>query len=69
MKVEPLHDKVMDQGVLLKQPKSAASAAEYARKQLDRLPNEHKRFENPHIYKVGVSPRLYNTQQNLLSTT
>ncbi len=30
----------------------------YASNQLKKLPKEYKRFENPHQYKVGISPEL-----------
>jgi len=39
---------------------------EYCREQVDRLWDEVKRFENPHIYYVDLSPKLWNIKQELL---
>ncbi len=33
---------------------------------LEKLPPEHKRFDFPHIYKVGVSEKLLNLRQNIV---
>lgn len=40
--------------------------AKYARERLARLPEEHKRFENPHIYKVGLSAKLMSLRGDLM---
>ncbi len=45
---------------------SPREAAAYARTRLADLPDEHKRFEFPHIYKVGLSEELFALQQHLL---
>lgn len=37
---------------------SLYDSANYARERLGSLPAEHKRFENPHVYKVGLSKSL-----------
>jgi len=37
---------------------SLDESAQYAKTRLEKLPEEHKRFENPHAYKVGVSDAL-----------
>lgn len=41
-------------------------AAEYAAARLSRLPPEHKRFENPHTYKVGLSGSLRDLRDRLV---
>ena len=38
----------------------------YAAQQLQHLPIEYQRFENPHIYKVGISDQLFTLKQELL---
>lgn len=55
---ESLLRKVMDRGRIVIDKKSPSEIASYARARLAQLPDEHRRFENPHIYKVGISKRL-----------
>lgn len=43
-------------------PKESAS---YAQQRLKKLIPEHKRFDNPHIYKVGISKKLMDLRDNL----
>lgn len=43
----------------------ATESADYARRRLERLNPEHKRFDNPHIYKVGISKKLMNLRDRL----
>lgn len=50
--------KVMEKGEIVEDEESIAEIASYARDRLALLPAEHKRFENPHIFKVGLSERL-----------
>ncbi len=64
---EPLLHCVMQQGEPLEELPSPTQAAEYARQRLADLPDEHKRFEFPHIYKVGLSEELFALQQRLLN--
>ncbi|MFW5966008.1 MAG: nicotinate phosphoribosyltransferase [Persicimonas sp.] len=44
----------------------ASEAAAYAQKRLAQLPDEHQRFANPHIYKVGLSEELYALRERVL---
>ena len=62
---EPLLKKMMEKGKALHQVKHPAESYEYLKKRLKRLPGEYKRFENPHIYKVGLSTKL-NEMRNTL---
>lgn len=64
----PLLTRVMCEGKLTEEMPTVAGAAEYAARQLEKLPVEHKRFENPHIYKVGISPSLYKLKQDLYTS-
>jgi nicotinate phosphoribosyltransferase len=45
---------------------SAHESARYAKERLDRLAVEHKRFEFPHIYKVGISSKLLGLRTRLV---
>ncbi len=62
---ERLLHEVLRDGELTAQPWSVEEASSYARAQLRRLPEEHRRFANPHTYKVGVSARLLELRSTL----
>lgn len=62
--LEPLLRKVMDRGTIVDQL-SLHEIASYTARRLSQLPKEYKRFENPHIYKVGVSINLKNLRNEL----
>lgn len=62
---EPLLHSVMQSGDLIIEIPSASESAEYASARLKKLNSEHKRFDNPHIYKVGISRNLMNLRNNL----
>jgi nicotinate phosphoribosyltransferase len=63
---DPLLFKVMEKGEILGESESIDAMALYSRHRLDRLPAEHKRFENPHVYKVGLSERLARLRDELV---
>jgi nicotinate phosphoribosyltransferase len=63
---EPLLQKVMGNGVRLSKPQSLSEIAQYSRDRLKNLPGEYKRFNYPHIYKVGLSDRLKNERDLLI---
>jgi len=63
---EPLLHRVMDQGKGVYDPPPLSQTAQYARERLEMLPAEYKRFENPHIYKVGISSRLKDLRDRLI---
>ncbi|MCR4409506.1 MAG: nicotinate phosphoribosyltransferase [Candidatus Saccharicenans sp.] len=63
---EPLLEKVMDAGRRLKDVSAVEEIAAFARQRLKQLPPEHKRFEYPHVYKVGLSQRLLNLRNELM---
>lgn len=63
---EPLLNLVVKDGEPVAPLPDVHAAAEYARARADRLPPEHRRFENPHIYKVGISPRLAALRDELV---
>jgi len=39
--------------------------AQYVQERLKELPEEHKRFNNPHIYKIGISEKLQSVRNEL----
>jgi nicotinate phosphoribosyltransferase len=63
---ESLLQKVMENGVRLSKPQSLLEIAQYSRERLKNLPEEYKRFNYPHIYKVGLSDRLKNERDWLI---
>jgi nicotinate phosphoribosyltransferase len=63
---EPLLEKVMENGKALQEMQHPAESYKYLKKRLDSLPSEYKRFENPHIYKVGLSSKLNGLRDKLI---
>jgi nicotinate phosphoribosyltransferase len=61
----PLVHKVMEGGRRLQREPSLSEIAAYGRERLDLLPAEYRRFENPHMYKVGVSSTLLKLRDEL----
>jgi nicotinate phosphoribosyltransferase len=64
LKLEPLLHKVMDKGKILSKF-TLSEISRYTSQRLAQLPKEYKRFENPHIYKVGISINLKNMRDDL----
>jgi nicotinate phosphoribosyltransferase len=64
---EPLLQMVMDRGRIVHDPPSLSQTTRYCRERLGRLPAEYKRFENPHIYKVGLSGELKSLRNRLIA--
>lgn len=65
LKKQELLHKVVDQGERIMDLPAPAECADYAGKRLQQLNPEHKRFENPHIYKVGISQELMQLRDRL----
>ncbi len=63
---EPLLHKVMENGRRLSAPLTLSQIASYSRQRLSLLPSEYKRFNYPHIYKVGISTALRNERDKLI---
>jgi nicotinate phosphoribosyltransferase len=61
---EILHPVMKDGKNICEMPTPFESAA-YAKKRLTRVHSEHKRFENPHIYKVGISRKLKDLRDEI----
>ena len=65
---KPLLETVMEGGEVVAERRSVDEIAAYTRRRLARLPEEHKRFENPHIYKVGLSEALLEDRNDAIET-
>lgn len=66
LKKESLLVKVMENGKRLGPARSLAEIASYNKKRLGLLPEEYKRFENAHVYKIGVSRKLLDLRNGLV---
>ncbi len=53
-----LLSKVVNKGEIVIEIPSTQQSAAYAKDQLKKLSSEHRRFDNPHVYKVGISNKL-----------
>src|SRR5690606_30076108 len=62
---EPLLSKVMAKGRRVSEPQSVSEIVAYSKERLRKLPEEYKRFQNPHIYKIGLSPKLKEIRDKL----
>jgi nicotinate phosphoribosyltransferase len=63
---EPLLHKVMENGKILHTSRSLKEIEAFSSERLQKLPNEYKRFFNPHIYKVGLSKDLKRERDRLI---
>ena len=64
---EPLLHKVIENGLRLNNPKTVTEIAKYSRNRLEKLPEEYKRFDYPHIYKIGISTQLQIERDKLIN--
>ena len=64
--VEELHVKVFENGKLIYNLPSAKEVRDYCLKNVERLWDEVKRFENPHNYYVDLTQRLYDLKKDML---
>jgi len=65
-KKEPLLQKVMANGKRVIPHRSLPEIAKFSLNRLANLPEEYKRFDNPHIYKIGISKNLENERNRLI---
>lgn len=65
-KEEKLLSVVMQNGSRTVPGSSPSAIGNFVRQRLERLPTEHKRFENPHVYKVGIGKELMDLRDRLL---
>ncbi len=66
LKKETLAEKVFENGKVLIGQKAIGEISDYRKDRVSRLSDEHKRFEFPHIYKVGLSDTLIQMRNKLL---
>ena len=66
LRQEPLLQPVMLNGKTCIDYRSLSEIASYSKKRLAEIPLEYKRFDNPHIYKVGISESLKNERDRLI---
>ena len=65
---EPLLQPVMENGENKLEHKSLQEIAEYSKNRLAELSIEYKRFNNPHIYKVGITEALKAERDKLIAS-
>lgn len=65
LKQEKLLHRVMSEGKIVETLPSLEQISEYCQSRLARLAPEHKRFQNPHLYKVGISTRLRDLRNEM----
>ncbi len=63
---EALLASVVECGRRVSPARAVADIAAFAQRRLGSLPGEHKRFENPHLYKVGLGPGLASLRDRLI---
>ena len=62
---KPLLTQVLEGDAVTVPARSVQEIASYVRKRLRQLPEEHLRLENPHTYRVGISPSLDHLRNDL----
>ncbi len=67
LKREVVTSKIFENGKVLVAKKSIKEISEYRRLRVSQLSDEHKRFEFPHIYKVGLSNSLMEMRDKLFT--
>jgi len=64
---ENLFTPLMKRGKIVRRSAPIAEIRAFAKQRLSQLPEEHKRFYYPHIYRVGISPKLFRLKEGLIS--
>ena len=64
--VKPLLIQIFDKGKCVYNSPDLKTIQKYCKEQIDTLWDEVKRFENPHVYYVDLSKKLWETKQKLL---
>ena len=67
LKCEELYHVAMKNGEILSPEETPAEINKRLKIRLNLLPEEHQRFDFPHIYKVGISEKLLRVRDDLLS--
>jgi len=66
MEKENLFTTHVKNGEIINKSNNIQQINNYRKKRLKNLPIEHRRFEKPHIYKVGLSEKLNNYRNSLV---
>lgn len=66
LKRETIIAKVIDSGKVIAEEKSVTEISAYRKFRISQLPDEHKRFEYPHLYKLGLSKKLMDLRNELV---
>ena len=64
--VKPLHITVFDEGKQVYTSPSVMEIRAFAQQELATFWEEYKRLDQPHVYKVDLSEKLYNLKRDLL---
>ncbi|MGB2686316.1 MAG: nicotinate phosphoribosyltransferase, partial [Olleya sp.] len=67
LKKEPLLELVMEDGKRVIPARTVNEIAKYSQSRLAQLPDEYKRFQNPHTYKIGLSSQLKKERNDLIN--
>lgn len=65
LKQEMMFQRVMENGKVVTDLPGLNKVAAYCEQQITRLPEEYKRFDYPHIYKVGISEKMLDERNRL----
>lgn len=64
---EPLLNPLMKNGKIIHVQNNIEEIKRYSAERMALLPPEYKRFENPHVYKIGISPAIKKTRDELFA--
>jgi nicotinate phosphoribosyltransferase len=64
--LQPLLELRIRNGELVGQATDLASGRTRIAEQTAALPSEHRRLANPHIYRVGLSQRLWQMRREMI---
>jgi nicotinate phosphoribosyltransferase len=62
---EKLLTEVVKEGEILLKKQTPMEIYQFLKERAELLPDEHKRFISPHIYKTGITQKLMETRNNL----
>lgn len=65
---EPILSKIVEKGNILIDIPDTDESATYCKKQIQKLNPEYKRFDNPHVYKVGITKELKLLRDQIITT-
>ncbi|WP_346859554.1 nicotinate phosphoribosyltransferase [uncultured Draconibacterium sp.] len=68
LKCECLFEEIVTHGVSKLKKQTPLEIHQYLEERAKKLPEEHKRFISPHIYKVGLSNKLMETRNALTNS-